>query len=180
MFYAGIGSRSTPTEVLLFFEKVGEFLAKQNFILRTGGAKGADTAFENGCDRASGIKEIYLPWKGFEGSFSNLIVKKEEAFEIASKFHPAWNRLSQGAKKLQARNSHQILGEDLMTPSGFVVCYTKNGKRSGGTGQALRLAEYYNIPIFDAGLYKNMKEIRLAFKQFLIENTSLKEEDIKK
>jgi len=33
------------------------------YTLRSGGANGADTAFEEGCCR----KELYLPWPGFNG-----------------------------------------------------------------------------------------------------------------
>jgi hypothetical protein len=29
--------------------------------LRSGGAGGADSAFETGCDQQCGVKEIYLP-----------------------------------------------------------------------------------------------------------------------
>ena len=87
--------------------------------MRSGGAKGADKAFEIGCDNYNGQKEIYLPWKGFEGSDSNLIVKDSKAFEI------------DGTRKLQARNSHQVLGLDLNTPTKFVICWTKNGKDQG-------------------------------------------------
>jgi hypothetical protein len=43
----------------------------------------------------------------------------------------------------------QILGRWGDTPADFVVCWTKNGKASGGTGHALRIANYYNIPVFN-------------------------------
>jgi len=53
IYYAGIGSRSTPDNVLGIMEKLGIVLAKKGFILRSGGADGADKAFEKGCDLAS-------------------------------------------------------------------------------------------------------------------------------
>jgi len=166
IYYAGIGSRETPDYVINFFTKIGEKFAQRNYILRSGGAGGADSAFEIGCDMVNGKKEIYLPWKGFQESKSDLIVNDPEAFEIAKKFHPYWQNLSFGAKKLHARNSHQILGKDLNTPSNFVICYTKEGKGGGGTGQALRIAKYYNIPIFDAGLYTE-SDLLKEFKTFI-------------
>lgn len=166
-YYAGIGSRETPKDVLIVFEKVAAFLSNNGFILRSGGAEGADKAFEIGCDGVNGKKEIYLPWKGFEGSNSDLIVNNPKAFKIAKQFHPYWYNLSQGAQKLQARNSHQVLGEDLNTPSKFIICWTKNGNGSGGTGQAIRIAKYWNIPIFDAGKYKDVDEMRRELKLFL-------------
>lgn len=179
-YYAGIGSRETPLDVLEYFTKVGSYLATKGFTLRSGGAEGADKSFEIGCDKTKGLKEVYLPWKGFEKSTSNLIVSSPKAFEIAEKFHPNWTRLSDGAKKLQARNSHQVLGWDLETPSSFVLCWTKNGKGQGGTGQALRIAKHCNIPIFDAGKYINVDEIKKALKEFLLGHQFLSEDDLQK
>ena len=169
--YTGIGSRSTPKETLQLFALLGRYFAQKGFILRSGGAKGADTAFENGCKEVNGRKEIYIPWKGFEDSRSSLVVESPMAFQIAKKFHPNWESLSEGAKKLQARNSHQILGWDLESPSNFVVCYTEGGKRKGGTGQALRLAESLNIPIFDFGLGE---EVKKDLRLWLEDSTSRK------
>lgn len=82
--YAGIGSRETPKEFLDLFTRVAKYLSTKNCVLRSGGAKGSDKAFELGATK----KEIYLPWRGFEDSNSNLIVKDERAFEIAEKYHP--------------------------------------------------------------------------------------------
>ena len=169
-YYTGIGSRETPIEILKLFTQIGKFLANKNYILRSGHAEGADSAFEYGCTMVNGQKEIYLPWKGFGDSDSKLIVKDNKAFEIAEKFHPYWHNLSQGAKKLQARNSHQVLGQDFNTPTRFVICWTKKGKGQGGTGQAIRIARYYNIPIFDAGSYSDIEEVEKEFKLFLVEN----------
>lgn len=168
--YAGIGSRETPQDVLDIFKSVATYLANNDFTLRSGGAKGADSAFEYGCDKVNGVKEIYLPWKGFEGSNSSLIVEEGgKAYEVAEKFHPYWHNLSQGARKLQARNSHQVLGNDLNTLSSFIICWTKNGSGSGGTGQAIRISKHYNIPVFDAGKYKDIDELKRELKLFLVD-----------
>jgi hypothetical protein len=165
--YAGIGSRETPSDVCEVFAALGEWFAKKGYILRSGHAKGADQAFERGCDRGQGAKEIYLPWKGFEGSNSALVLQNKKAYTIAEQFHPYWSNLSEYAKKLQARNSHQVLGEDLNTPSAFVVCWTNNGSGKGGTGQALRIAKHYNIPIFDAGSYSGIEDVKTNINNFL-------------
>jgi hypothetical protein len=57
-------------------------------------------------------------------------------------FHPGWDKLSKGAKMLQARNSHQILGPTLEQDDAveFVLCWTPGAKGGGGTGQATRIA----------------------------------------
>lgn len=64
--YAGIGSRDTPEDILRLMAVVAAKREDDGFILRSGGADGADTAFESGVV-SSDMKEIYLPWKGFNG-----------------------------------------------------------------------------------------------------------------
>ena len=180
IYYAGIGSRETPQKVLDGFQSIGTILAKRGYCLRSGRADGADKSFEIGCDKANGRKEIYLPWKGFNGSNSNLFVgnlqKEAEAISIASKYHPAWDKCKDGAKKLMQRNTYQVLGQDLETPSDFVICYTDRGLEKGGTAQAIRIAKDNDIPIFNVGNYCNYendtvmlnKEIcNKAFKEFI-------------
>ena len=166
MYYAGIGSRDTPKEVLELMEIIGQYLGKRDFILRSGGAKGADYAFETGCDKSNGKKEIFIPWKGFNNSKSNLIGVSDEALKLAEKYHPAWDRCSKYAKILMARNSYQVLGKDLHTNSDFVICYTNNGKKVGGTAQAIRIAEDNNIPVFNFGCYKSVEDMKKEFNKF--------------
>lgn len=143
-FYAGIGSRETPREILEAMTGIARFLSTESYILRSGGAPGADTAFEAG---AGDSKEIFVPWIGFAPG--TVIVPDKRHDELVNKFHPAPHKLSSGGWKLMARNCCQILGEDLQTPVRFVICWTKDGKPSGGTGFAMRLAASRNIPIFN-------------------------------
>lgn len=163
-FYAGIGSRETPSEILELMTKAARALSADGWILRSGHAGGADLAFEEGSD--PNLKEIYIPWRGFNGSSSGLYQISPEALEMAATFHPAWNRCSQGAQKLHARNCAQILGDNLHTPVDFVVCWTKDGRASGGTGQAMRLAQHHKIRIFNL-YYQAVRDEVLAFCQEL-------------
>ena len=156
--YTGIGSRETPKDVLDLMIRMGHGFGGHGWILRSGGADGADSAFEQGCDKVNGPKEIYIPWKGFNGNSSALYTVSAEALAMASKIHPAWDKCSKGAKSLHARNMYQILGYDLKTPTSCVICYTVAGKGSGGTGQAIRLARHNDIPVFDIGLYYDANE----------------------
>ena len=143
-------------------------VSKKRGYLRSGGAPGTDTAFEKGASLVNKeLMEIYLPWKGFNGRSSNLVVKDKKAFEIAQKYHPHYTYLKQGAKKLQARNSHQVLGQDLCSKSDFVLCYTRSGGEEGGTGQAIRIANDLNIPIFNFGLYRDIEICRNEFMKFI-------------
>lgn len=148
-YYAGIGSRETPADICELMVAIAGWLQRKNFTLRSGGAVGADRAFALG---AWSNKELFLPWIGFNGHFDSPRIDPDvalRAVKIAEQFHPAWEKCNAGARKMHTRNVYQILGADLETPSQFVVCWTKDGKASGGTGQALRIAASINIPIFN-------------------------------
>lgn len=163
--YAGIGSRRTPASILDLIEDVANNLAQKGWVLRSGAADGADTAFEVGAKQWGDI-ELYLPWQSFNQfrrykgkvippAKSRLAYPTHAALELAAKYHPAWNQLSRGPRALHARNCHQILGPELNDPVRFVLCWTPDGcidnptKETGGTGQAIRLANAHNIPVFN-------------------------------
>jgi len=59
------------------------------------------------------------------------------------------------ARVFMARNSYQVLGPDLATPVDFVWCWTPHGAVIGGTGQALRIAAAYEIPVFNLATDKD-------------------------
>ena len=167
--FAGIGSRQTPPEILEKMTAIAKFLSNLGYTLRSGGANGADSAFEQGATK----KEIYLPWNNYNGRkvdnisfFSEL---SREHFNLAESMHPAWDKCSQGAKKLHARNTQQILGKDLDSPSDFVVCWTKGGEKVGGTSTAIRLAESNNIPVFNIGSVNGLEELRIFCKKLMEE-----------
>ncbi len=176
---AGIGSRETPDLVFAFMTDAMRAFAQRGWVLRSGGAPGADQACEAGYSEHRSLTEIFLPWKGFEGSKSRLyppylsdadldaaiararpgwepkmLTGRESPTEIVANaylfgehFHPRWDRVSSGARKLQSRNGHQVLGEKLNDPSTLVVAWTVDGEATGGTGQAIRFAEEFGIPV---------------------------------
>lgn len=160
-YYTGIGSRETPDDILKIFRKIGLALNIKGWILRSGGAEGADSWFELGAKiRKPEQIEIYLPWENFNGksgdgyhiyeSSPELEALSAEAWE--SRRNIKWNTLKNGVKALMRRNVNQVLGKDLKTPSNFVICWTKGGDNAqGGTAQALYLANKYSIPIINFG-----------------------------
>lgn len=159
MKYAGIGSRETPKDIMELMYQFAKTAAQKGWLLRSGHADGADVSFEWGCDAAQGKKEIFLPWQYFNGSMSHLHVISDAAMEMAAKFHPAWSKCSNAAKRLHARNCYQILGNNLTDPVHMVVCWTKDGLGGGGTGQALRIARSYKIPVYDMGTKEGLRTI---------------------
>lgn len=148
MFYAGIGSRTTPYAVRMLMMKLGYWLAKDGYTLRSGGAYGADQAFEEGCDAAGGEKQIFTAKSDIP----------DWAFETVSKYHPNPAALSAYVNRLHARNAMII--KDVQ----FITCWTPSARITGGTGQALRIAKDWNIPVRNladrATLDKAMKYIR--------------------
>lgn len=138
MIIAGIGSRKTPLDVLMQAEQIGMLLAIRGHCGRSGGAIGFDTAFERGF---TAIEPDYF--MRFEPCSSS------EWFRHAARYHPVWDTLSPGVKRLHARNSAIICGASLDHPVGAVVCWTPNGTVTGGTGQGLRIAADMSIPVFN-------------------------------
>jgi hypothetical protein len=155
-YYSGIGSRETPEDILNIMSKIAIFLSKQNFLLRSGGADGADSAFESGCDKVRGKKEIYLPWKNFNKNPSKDYYVSAAALSLAEKYHPTWASLSHGARLLHGRNCYQVLGLELNTPSSFIICWHKG---FGGTMQAVRLAKSYRVPVYNLFVKKERKKL---------------------
>lgn len=166
--YTGIGSRETPPEIFQLMSLLAERLALAGWTLRSGGADGADSAFEQGCRKAQGLREIYLPRKGFMNNDSTLCTVSPEAMSLAASIHPVWDRLDPGSRKLHARNCYQVLGQALDAPTDAVICWTADGcetrqerkKTTGGTATAIVLAHDRGIPVFNL---RNLKsQVRLV------------------
>jgi hypothetical protein len=134
--YAGIGSRKTPFRMLNLMAVYASKLAELGFTLRSGGAIGADQAFERGA--GCGPKEIFRAADATPA-----------AIDVTAEFHSAWDACTPHTKQLHGRNAMIVLGRHLDEPAKFCICWTKDGKDSGGTGQAIRIANGFNIRIFN-------------------------------
>ncbi len=151
--YAGIGARATPAAVLADMETIAAWLARTGWILSSGGADGADTAFAKGTSPEQ--RTIWLPWRGYNGLrgpdcrvLSPAVL--EACIEIAAPLHPAWDRCSPAVRKLHARNA-AVLGLALDRAVDAVVAFTSEGRVEGGTGMAIRIAEASGIPVLNLG-----------------------------
>ena len=169
-YYAGIGSRKTPPEARELIHEFALELNRQGFTLRSGGADGADTFFEE----IATVKEIYLPWKGFnkrprilmpaEGSMY-FQVPTQDAVGLAREIIHGYDEREHGPRMLLARNMHQVLGHDLATPVEFVICWTLDGKVAGGTAHAIKLARKSKIPVYNLARPREVKALRAALSQ---------------
>jgi hypothetical protein len=172
--YTGIGSRRTPTPIRELMSAVASRMANDRWTLRSGGAAGADQAFQAGAAQAGGAIELYLPWPTFQsanlerlGAVTVCLQRPAPAAAaIAARWHPSWDALSLAARSLHARNSHEILGVNLDAASSFVLCWTPDAgldgsaPTSGGTGQALRIAVAHGITVFNLARPDHERRIR--------------------
>lgn len=163
-YFTGVGSRSVDEEGYNLLFSASQFLSLQGYILRSGAAEGSDTAAELGVYEVNGAKEIYIPWKGFNKSTSDLIGANDKALKIASEIHPAWGKCSKWVRLLHARNIYQVLGKTLDKPSDLLICWTPGGDTVGGTATSLRLAMKYNIPIYNFGNFDDVVRFEKDFK----------------
>ena len=143
MTYAGIGSRRTTPAVLKQMAAAAKQLAAMGYTLMSGGALGADSAFEQG---AEGKARVFK---------ANDATNQTRA--IAKEIHPAPGALGIFPLNLMARNTNQVFGADLKTPVDFVLTWTPDGAEStaertrdtGGTGQAIDMASRKGVPVIN-------------------------------
>lgn len=175
MTYAGIGSRETPQRILDEMTAVAKELSDR-YTLNTGKTYTATKKYlgeeeynkrAQESQRLSNLhgNKVGLDEEGADRAFSAGTNKKNlfspndtignREMKVGEEIHPSWNSLSDGAKKLMARNTNQIFGSNLDTPVDFVLFYAedtgKKGKTGenrpeGGTGQAVEMARAKGIP----------------------------------
>ncbi|UKS72190.1 DprA-like DNA recombination-mediator protein [Klebsiella phage KpLz-2_45] len=160
-----IGSTDLGQAHFSFCKELGFFLCEQGFSIRSGKAPGADQAFQSGFENSLSAADyirdpqIFLPWKTFERDnvfvsdrydrydYSPESIAKAEA--IISTVHPVWDRLTDGQKRFHIRNVFQILGEDVESPSAFLIACApedSEGLPKGGTRSAFKIARDRDIP----------------------------------
>lgn len=139
---------------------IAEKLEAMGYTVRTGDAKGADTAF-----RIVDKKQVYTTRDVDDLS------QDSDLYKLTDEHHPVFDSLKGRAKKLIARNAYQVLGKNLNNPSDFLICWTPDGcktrkdrsKTTGGTGQTISIAYTFSVPIFNL---KNESDLK-RLKQFI-------------
>lgn len=191
--YTGIGSRQITSHSSRMMMQYACCMAMMGGKLRSGGASGNDTSFETGARIAydalaetfnlppgayANVMDIFLPHDGFNGRYANPdsgyhVVSSREAENLAAQHHPGWGRLSSYARALMSRNSLQVMGASMSDPTRFVVCETADGAytegmtsyKTGGTGQAIRIASSFNIRVYNAAHPAHRKKIEDWIKE---------------
>ncbi len=176
-YYAGIGTRKLNKASSHVFMRYACAMAFMGGKVRSGHADGSDMSFEIGAKIAydkmaellklepgkySSVMEIHLPWSGFNGQEKNDFAgyhytNHPAAVAMAERFHPAWEHLGRGPRSMMSRNCNQVMGLDMATPIRFVICETPDGaydstmtsSKTGGTGQAIRVADAHGIKVYN-------------------------------
>lgn len=150
MRIAAIGSRKITPEQRELFVNIGKFIVSGGDYISSGNAEGSDEAFATGGSLIDPKRVIiYLPWANYNTYFlhknNNILTSpKNEWFDLTAPFHPGWNNLTQGVKRLMARNYGIVYKADK------VIAFLNHKKPGGGgTGQGWRIAESLNIPRLD-------------------------------
>lgn len=175
-FYAGIGSRKTPVAIQADMNYLARQLSDKGYTLRSGNAEGADQAFASGVK--NNMAQVHLPWKHFQLNFQLMypdhkyitidILEDMEAFLSVAKFHPHAEFLSVVGYQFMSRNYRQVIGRGEPN-SKFVICWTPNGEYDGGTAQAMRIADHFQIPILNLAkltadeVLKEIEKIELLY-----------------
>lgn len=162
-YYAGIGSRETPEHIMELMTEMASMLERMGYVLRSGGAIGADTAFERGV-RHNCNKQIFTP--------DNVEIT-QEAYDSVLKYHPKPSALKPYPFKLMARNYYQVMGYKQPEPVHFVLCWTPDGCtdhsqrtiRTGGTGQAISIASTNGIPVINMATEQGMSVVNKLLRK---------------
>lgn len=169
IYWSGIGSRQTPPEICNLMTKIAFKLEQNNYILRSGKAIGADSAFEKGIQNFKN-KCIYTV-ENFDFSPENYEMCKSEILSILDS-NINFENYSKSAQILILRDVNQVLGsrKTCLKKSKFVICWTKHvnyyakpPNACGGTRFAVRIALKYGIPVFNLLI----KEDRERIEKFL-------------
>lgn len=170
-YYTGVGSRDTPAYILAIMSCLAGVLESSGFILRSGGAIGADNAFENGVLNPEN-KMTFLTAALFRHNRKNELYSQDQLinarmFISQNNIHPIWDRLPTHHKELHTRNTFQVLGVNMNEASNFTVCWTPDGainfddctRKTGGTGTAIKISAYHNIPVFNLRVESHLRRI---------------------
>lgn len=160
--YAGIGSREITEREGHIIRKTAAKLSK-HFVVYSGNADGADIAFQKG---SWGKCVLMLPWPRFNDNkypisdcLDSYVLGTPDA---GLDYHPAPERLSSGQAKLMSRNFYQINGYGEYPMVSFVLCCAQPtpGGVAGGTGQAVRIAKDYDIPVINIRVHGWKDELK--------------------
>lgn len=162
LIFTGVGHRKgVPNRIRDKATMLTKWLCDRNVRLRTGDADGMDRIFREAAP--IDMVEFFAPLGRYNPHPNATIIAPNnmaecpyrKAVSITEFVHPAFHYLGDFERELHIRNVFELLGPNLDRPSDFMVCWTEDGavdrttRKTGGTGQAIRIANKYGIPVFN-------------------------------
>lgn len=150
--YAGIGSREITSTEEGRIHRIAEIMQMKGYLLYSGGADGSDHAFEVG---SGGYGVSFLPWPGFNAQLESktykVVFHSKESEASVNRWHPMPSKLTRNGRLFMSRNYFQVNGAGGLPRVDFVICCAtrKRDEVSGGTGQAVRIANSLKIPVIN-------------------------------
>lgn len=147
-----IGSREPSQEQELAVAEAIEDLHPSEVCIISGCADGIDALALLTAHNLGFITIGIVPWPNYnthvQGFCTHVVCidefkdyARQEAYASVDKYHPAPDRLSQGARKLHARNY------GIIRWASQVIAAPSDKPGGGGTGQGIRLAQDLNLPL---------------------------------
>lgn len=167
-FFTGVGARITPDLVCLLMRRFSQLQRRR---ARSGGANGADEAFETNWDPV-----IYLPQRGFRGKggvwryTDAQLAFADKQVELA--YPHDFSAVNEFTRDCFRRNVWEVIGlcdsvKDAK-PSDFLLCWTPDGAlgiddydrdMTGGTGIAINIASLYSVKVYNLKRINHVKKI---------------------
>lgn len=169
MAVAIIGTRNPDQAQIDCAIRITKRVVDLGLKVKTGGAHGIDTV---AMEFAGKNCEVYLPW----ATYNQELIHKYKPGKVVvldprvhtpwldsvTAHHPAPQNLTQGVRKLHARNYGIIEGDTRLV----VALPSKDG---GGTAQGMRIAVSRNIPMVVLSTGASAREVLLFMTQFEVE-----------
>lgn len=175
--FTGVGSRDTPLLILTLIFYLSRKLASEGWGLRSGGARGADSAFYNGYidyfDKTTDIHylnvDVYVPDNNHKAyhlyrqhcKVLTAMPNKDKAYEIAEAIIAHWPICNTYTRALHSRNVYQVLGDDLASPSHLYICWAPilGDSVTGGTKSSFEIAKSQSIKIINLANPKHYQRV---------------------
>lgn len=173
---ACIGRRDIPERSVLFIEQIGEYIAGMGGCVVTGNAIGSDASFAAGANKQDSTKvKLFMPWPSYNSEFivagNEVITEHEDEWSgLAARHHPAYEKLTQGVRKLMDRNAGIILNSDIT-----IAVLNHEKKDGGGTAHGFRASLSLKHPSMDisamVGDLNGMKEVVKWLEFFFLKDS---------
>lgn len=182
--YTGAGFERAPESILNLIAEVSYLLSIQGHTLRVGAYRGCSAAFRAGVNAAfrkgvcgtrpltpklsrpePALKEVYLPYRGYEGHHDDAVFAYEDKIRDRIFSHLKKTDLApyisapRSAIELNdvVARVYQLLGNGLNRHSKFVLCWTPDAATkfgecdfsNGSTFVTIALAEIFKIPVYN-------------------------------